>query len=30
MLAGVYVALSVAGAILAMFGGLTVMRGLFA
>ena len=30
MLAGVYVALSVAGAILAMFGGLAVMRGLFA
>lgn len=30
MLAGVYVALSVAGAILAMFGGLTIMRGLFA
>lgn len=30
MLAGFYVALSVAGAILAMFGGLTIMRGLFA
>jgi CrcB protein len=29
-LAGVYVALSVVGAILAMFGGLTIMRGLFA
>ncbi|WP_323796424.1 fluoride efflux transporter CrcB [Nisaea sp.] len=30
MLAGLYVALSVAGAIIAMFGGLAVMRGLFA
>lgn len=30
MLAGFYVALSVAGAIIAMFGGLAVMRGLFA